>query len=123
MLERSLDLILLMHKQRTWSDEDILDLINGIEAVGGRKWTDISRIYFESKPIKRAPVELKDKWRYLVKLLEAGQVRSLSLAYLSIFYSSVLRMLGFHYQHRLQLFLLVSVLITSMRQFSRPLLW
>eukprot|EP01069_Polyplicarium_translucidae_P007508 Polyplicarium_translucidae@DN3116_c0_g2_i5.p1 len=52
-----------------WSDEEVLELIEGINAFEGKHWSLISKAGFASK---RDQVALKDKWRNLVISASVG---------------------------------------------------
>ncbi|XP_017232756.1 uncharacterized protein LOC108206849 isoform X3 [Daucus carota subsp. sativus] len=49
-----------------WSHEEVLQLVNGVSKHGVGKWTDIKKVSFPLSP-HRSAVDLKDKWRNLVR--------------------------------------------------------
>eukprot|EP00917_Polyrhabdina_sp_WS-2016_P005095 GHVP01011609.1.p1 GENE.GHVP01011609.1~~GHVP01011609.1.p1 ORF type:complete len:438 (-),score=103.01 GHVP01011609.1:215-1528(-) len=60
-----------------WSEEELIFLIKGINEFG-RKWTDIEK----SGEIKRSQMQIKDKWRNLVKFKRIGRRAASGLFYL-----------------------------------------
>ncbi|GLT89789.1 hypothetical protein SLE2022_077600 [Rubroshorea leprosula] len=52
--------------QRMWTLEEVVKLVDGISQYGVGKWTAIKRLLFSSSTY-RTPIDLRDKWRNLVK--------------------------------------------------------
>nr|XP_043612303.1 uncharacterized protein LOC122583999 [Erigeron canadensis] len=51
---------------RVWSVSEVKKLIDGVAHFGVGKWTHIKKLLFSSS-VHRTPVDLKDKWRNLLK--------------------------------------------------------
>lgn len=49
-----------------WSVSEVQNLIEGVSVYGVGKWTEIKKLMFNSSP-KRTSVDLKDKWRNLLR--------------------------------------------------------
>ncbi|KAG0451924.1 hypothetical protein HPP92_025935 [Vanilla planifolia] len=52
------------HKQ--WTTSEIVKLVDGVSCYGVGRWTEIKRLLF-STSTHRTTVDLKDKWRNLLK--------------------------------------------------------
>ncbi|KAK8546309.1 hypothetical protein V6N13_067530 [Hibiscus sabdariffa] len=52
--------------QRMWTLAEVIKLVDGIAQFGVGKWTDIKRLLFASSAY-RTPVDLRDKWRNLLR--------------------------------------------------------
>ncbi|KAJ8899852.1 hypothetical protein K2173_019555 [Erythroxylum novogranatense] len=52
--------------QRMWTLSEVTNLIDGIAQCGTGRWTDIKNLLFSSSAY-RTPVDLRDKWRNLLK--------------------------------------------------------
>ncbi|XP_022767329.1 telomere repeat-binding protein 1 isoform X4 [Durio zibethinus] len=52
--------------QRMWTLEEVIKLVDGIAEYGVGRWTDIKRLLFASSAY-RTPVDLRDKWRNLLR--------------------------------------------------------
>ncbi|EFJ16592.1 hypothetical protein SELMODRAFT_69727, partial [Selaginella moellendorffii] len=57
---------------RPWTLREVMALVDGVSRCGTGKWADIKRLAF-SAIAYRTPVDLKDKWR---NLLRASRVHS-----------------------------------------------
>lgn len=55
-----------------WSVEETRMLIKGVAICGEGKWADIKRLEFKEL-VSRSPVDLKDKWRNLLRLAQLTQ--------------------------------------------------
>ncbi|KAJ9559147.1 hypothetical protein OSB04_013761 [Centaurea solstitialis] len=55
---------------RLWSVSEVKKLIDGVAHFGVGKWTHIKKLLF-STSVHRTPVDLKDKWRNLLKASRA----------------------------------------------------
>ncbi|KAI7724842.1 hypothetical protein M8C21_006956 [Ambrosia artemisiifolia] len=55
---------------RLWSVSEVKKLIDGVAHFGVGKWTHIKKLLFSSS-VHRTPVDLKDKWRNLLKASHA----------------------------------------------------
>eukprot|EP00210_Caulerpa_lentillifera_P005489 g5249.t1 len=55
-----------------WSVEETKMLIKGVAICGEGKWADIKRLEFKEL-VSRSPVDLKDKWRNLLRLAQLTQ--------------------------------------------------
>ncbi|CAH9127894.1 unnamed protein product [Cuscuta epithymum] len=51
---------------RLWTTSEVRKLVEGVSQCGVGKWSQIKRLYFSSSDY-RTPVDLKDKWRNLLK--------------------------------------------------------
>ncbi|XP_019152126.1 PREDICTED: telomere repeat-binding protein 5 isoform X2 [Ipomoea nil] len=51
---------------RLWTISEVRKLVDGVSQCGVGKWSQIKRIFFSSSDY-RTPVDLKDKWRNLLK--------------------------------------------------------
>eukprot|EP00262_Sarcandra_glabra_P014483 TRINITY_DN4249_c0_g1_i1.p1 TRINITY_DN4249_c0_g1~~TRINITY_DN4249_c0_g1_i1.p1 ORF type:complete len:167 (+),score=27.63 TRINITY_DN4249_c0_g1_i1:35-502(+) len=51
---------------RLWALSEVMKLIDGVSSYGVGRWTDIKRLFFSSS-IYRTSVDLKDKWRNLLR--------------------------------------------------------
>ncbi|KDO48057.1 hypothetical protein CISIN_1g011420mg [Citrus sinensis] len=58
--------------QRMWTLSEVMKLIDGISQFGVGKWTDIKRLLFSSSS-HRTPIDLRDKWRNLLRASYAHQ--------------------------------------------------
>ncbi|KAF5737544.1 TRF-like 8 putative isoform 1 [Tripterygium wilfordii] len=56
--------------QRMWTLSEVMKLVDGISQYGVGRWTDIKRLLFASSAY-RTPVDLRDKWRNLLKACSA----------------------------------------------------
>lgn len=61
-------------KHKVWTIVEVRNLIDGVSQYGVGKWTDIKRLFFSSSA-HRTPVDLKDKWRNLIKASCAEEQR------------------------------------------------
>ncbi|KAL8135948.1 hypothetical protein AgCh_010533 [Apium graveolens] len=61
-------------KHKVWSIVEVRNLIDGVSQYGVGKWTDIKRDLFSSSA-HRTTVDLKDKWRNLIKASCAEEQR------------------------------------------------
>lgn len=61
-------------KHKVWTIVEVRNLIDGVSQYGVGKWTDIKRLLFSSSA-HRTPVDLKDKWRNLIKASCAEEQR------------------------------------------------
>ncbi|XP_010509403.1 PREDICTED: uncharacterized protein LOC104785817 [Camelina sativa] len=52
--------------QRMWTVDEVMTLVDGISHFGVGKWTDIKNNFFQSAT-HRTPVDIRDKWRNLLK--------------------------------------------------------
>ncbi|KAK8712002.1 hypothetical protein V6N13_147255 [Hibiscus sabdariffa] len=52
--------------QRAWTLAEVIKLVDGIAQYGVGKWTDIKKLLFASSAY-RTPVDLRDKWRNLLR--------------------------------------------------------
>ncbi|KAL1209926.1 Telomere-binding protein 1 [Cardamine amara subsp. amara] len=52
--------------QRMWTVDEVVKLVDGISHFGVGKWTDIKNLFFHSASY-RTPVDIRDKWRNLLK--------------------------------------------------------
>ncbi|KAJ4906978.1 TRF-like 8 [Raphanus sativus] len=52
--------------QRMWTIDEVVKLLDGISHFGLGKWTDIKNSFFHSAS-HRTPVDIRDKWRNLLK--------------------------------------------------------
>jgi hypothetical protein len=61
---------------RFWTLEETQALVDGVDKCGGGKWADIKKLSFSAID-KRSAVDLKDKWRNLIRIamLPAEQVK------------------------------------------------
>ncbi|KAD0988264.1 hypothetical protein E3N88_43464 [Mikania micrantha] len=55
---------------RVWTVSEVKKLIDGVAHFGVGKWTHIKKLLFSSS-VHRTPVDLKDKWRNLLKASHA----------------------------------------------------
>ncbi|CAN7115619.1 unnamed protein product [Brassica rapa subsp. narinosa] len=51
---------------RMWTIDEVVKLLDGISHFGLGKWTDIKNLFFHSSS-HRTPVDIRDKWRNLLK--------------------------------------------------------
>lgn len=51
---------------KLWTISEVMKLIDGVSEYGVGRWTQIKRLLFSSS-VHRTPVDLKDKWRNLLK--------------------------------------------------------
>lgn len=58
--------------QRMWTLSEVMKLIDGISQFGVGKWTDIKRLLFSASS-HRTPIDLRDKWRNLLRASYAHQ--------------------------------------------------
>ncbi|XP_063948715.1 uncharacterized protein LOC108217251 isoform X2 [Daucus carota subsp. sativus] len=61
-------------KHKVWTIAEVRDLIDGVSQYGVGKWTEIKKLLFSSSA-HRTPVDLKDKWRNLIKASCAEEQR------------------------------------------------
>lgn len=52
--------------QRLWTLSEVMKLVDGVSHYGVGRWTDIKRLLFSSSAY-RTPVDLRDKWRNLLR--------------------------------------------------------
>ncbi|KAJ4847774.1 hypothetical protein Tsubulata_010677 [Turnera subulata] len=52
--------------QRMWTHPEVMKLVDGIAQYGTGRWTDIKKVMFSSSAY-RTPVDLRDKWRNLLR--------------------------------------------------------
>ncbi|KAK9290317.1 hypothetical protein L1049_008484 [Liquidambar formosana] len=52
--------------QRLWTLSEVIKLVDGVSHYGVGRWTDIKRLLFSSSAY-RTPVDLRDKWRNLLR--------------------------------------------------------
>lgn len=57
----------IFRKHRTWTLSEVTKLVDGVAKYGAGKWSEIKRLSFTSYPY-RSSVDLKDKWRNLLKV-------------------------------------------------------
>ncbi|KAI3523397.1 hypothetical protein L1887_01486 [Cichorium endivia] len=53
-------------RHKSWSIPEVLKLVEGVSQLGVGKWTEIKRLFFSSCH-HRSSVDLKDKWRNLLR--------------------------------------------------------
>lgn len=53
-------------RHKSWSLPEVLKLVEGVSQHGVGKWTKIKRLFFSASP-HRSSVDLKDKWRNLLR--------------------------------------------------------
>ncbi|KAI3706413.1 hypothetical protein L6452_24139 [Arctium lappa] len=53
-------------RHKSWSIPEVLKLVEGVSQHGVGKWTKIKRLFFSASP-HRSSVDLKDKWRNLLR--------------------------------------------------------
>ncbi|KAL4591549.1 hypothetical protein LXL04_004518 [Taraxacum kok-saghyz] len=53
-------------RHKSWTIPEVLKLIDGVSQLGVGKWTEIKRLFFSSCH-HRSAVDLKDKWRNLLR--------------------------------------------------------
>ncbi|CAN0926924.1 Telomere-binding protein 1 [Linum grandiflorum] len=72
--------------QVMWTTAEVSRLIEGVEQYGIGKWTDIKKLH-SSSFAHRSPVDLRDKWRNLVKNSQDGKWKrwNQGVIYLSIY--------------------------------------
>lgn len=49
-----------------WSTSEVVNLVEGVSMFGPGRWTEIKKLMFNSSP-SRTSVDLKDKWRNLIR--------------------------------------------------------
>ncbi|KAJ7972381.1 Telomere repeat-binding protein 4 [Quillaja saponaria] len=52
--------------QRMWTLSEVIKLVDGISEYGVGRWTEIKRVLFSSSAY-RTPIDLRDKWRNLLR--------------------------------------------------------
>ncbi|KAJ0262189.1 TRF-like 8 [Hirschfeldia incana] len=57
--------------QRMWTIDEVVKLLDGISHFGLGKWTDIKNFFFHSSSY-RTPVDIRDKWRNLLKASDSN---------------------------------------------------
>ncbi|CAN1286808.1 Telomere repeat-binding protein 6 [Linum perenne] len=57
---------LLRKHHRAWALSEVIKLVEGVSKYGAGRWSEIKRLSFASSPF-RTSVDLKDKWRNLLK--------------------------------------------------------
>ncbi|KAJ0503275.1 putative transcription factor MYB-HB-like family [Helianthus annuus] len=65
---------------RLWTVSEVKKLIDGVAHFGVGKWTHIKKLLFSSS-IHRTPVDLKDKWRNLLKASRALKGSRIEVSY------------------------------------------
>ncbi|KAJ6742552.1 TRF-LIKE 8 [Salix viminalis] len=61
--------------QRMWTTPEVMKLIDGIAQYGTGRWTDIKKLMFSSTAY-RTPIDLRDKWRNLLRASGAQKRKS-----------------------------------------------
>ncbi|KAK8558488.1 hypothetical protein V6N13_103663 [Hibiscus sabdariffa] len=61
--------------QRMWTVAEVIKLVDGIAQYGVGRWTDIKKLLFASSA-HRTPVDLRDKWRNLLRTTSAHKHKS-----------------------------------------------
>ncbi|XP_028776056.1 uncharacterized protein LOC114732852 [Neltuma alba] len=61
--------------QRMWTLSEVIKLVDGISEYGVGRWTDIKRVLFSSSSY-RTPIDLRDKWRNLLRASSAHKFNS-----------------------------------------------